>query len=86
MGYEALVPVYQQLDGPSMQVADALSPLGDPKAEAIPGFDFDLTLEFAAPELPGADALGAGDLPLSADTLDPATVTALLEGGTLPGL
>lgn len=34
----------------------------------------------------GAGGLPVGDLPLPLDALDPSTLTALLDGGTLPGL
>lgn len=82
--YDALVPLYQQLDGPSMQVADALSPVGDPLAQAIGGFNFELNLDFAKPALPGGNDLGLAELPLG--SLDPSTATALLNGANLPGL
>lgn len=98
-GYEALVPLYQQLDGPAMQVADALAPLAEPTSQAVRNFELLLLLEFDAPALPGAggeagvpgldgipglDALGTDALPL--DALDPSTLTALADGGALPGL
>ena len=98
--YEALVPVYQMADGPAMQVSNALAPLRDPAVEAISGFEYELSLEFAAPALPGtgalpgldtlsggslgADALPLGSLPL--DSLDPSTLTALAGDASLPGL
>lgn len=84
--YDAQVAIYQQLDGSSMQFADALSPVTGPAAQLISGFEFGLGLDFTAPDSPATDALDAGDLPLSAEALDSAIATILLNGDSLPGL
>lgn len=82
----ALQPVTGAMDGPAAQLAALGAPLAEPTIDAIEGFEFDLSLEFVAPGLPGAGGLplpGVGGLP----GLDGLPALPGLEGtGGLPGL
>lgn len=83
----ALQPVTGAMDGPAAQLAALGAPLAEPAIDAIEGFEFDLSLEFVAPGLPGAGGglplPGIGGLP----GLDGLPALPGLEGtGGLPGL
>lgn len=71
-GFNTLLPLYKALDGPAMQLAAAAAPLFDPVKAII--------------ESNPIDSGSLASLPLSTDALDPATVTQLLNGASLPGL
>ncbi|MES1943153.1 hypothetical protein PC39_03482 [Salinisphaera sp. PC39] len=75
----ASAPLTTALDGPAGQLAALGAPLAEPAIDAIEGVEFELSLEFVAPGLPGLPG-GGGGLPLP--------LPGLGDGGlpSLPGL
>lgn len=92
-GFDTLLPVYQALDGPAMQLAEAGAPLTEPLRAAFQAFDFNLVLDFDESGLPllgggllGGEGLSLTELPLPLGDFDLATLTGLLGGLPLEGL
>lgn len=85
LGFNTLLPLYQALDGPAMQLAAAGAPLTEPLRAGLEAFAFDLTLTFDGDLLSG-QGLSLAAIPLPLGNLDPTTLTALLGGLPLPGL
>lgn len=90
----ASAPLTTALDGPAGQLAALGAPLAEPAIDAIEGVEFELSLEFVAPDLPGdggglplpLPGLGDGGLP-SLPGLDGLPAIPALDGGLpLPGL
>lgn len=62
--YQALLPLYQALDGPAMTLTSALGPVTDPLANALQATTFELDLNFEGSTLPGLASLQSGGAPL----------------------